>query len=148
MRPLKLSEKILINKGSQLVFDYTQDYSNRLLWDTFLKKAELIDGAENAGVGVKAWCVARNGLGMETKYVTFNRPKNTAVKMTRGPLMFKSFSGSWLFRELEHEQTEVAFIYSFRLRFPFYIFKRTIKNSLQRNVRKRLADLKTCIEGT
>ncbi|HTI59842.1 SRPBCC family protein [Mucilaginibacter sp.] len=148
MGTVKFSEKILINKEPLFVFDYTQNYSNRLSWDTFLKKAELIGDAEKPDIGVKAWCVARNGLGMETKYVTFNRPKNTAIKMTRGPFMFKSFSGSWLFRELGHEQTEVAFIYSFGLRFPFDIFKRLIKNSLQRNVRKRLIDLKTCVERT
>ncbi|HJP62191.1 MAG TPA: SRPBCC family protein [Mucilaginibacter sp.] len=146
MGSLKFSEKILINRPPPFVFDYTQDYANRLSWDTFLKEAVLIDGAEQAGVGVKAWCVARNGLGMETEYVTFNRPKTTAIKMTKGPFMFKSFLGSWVFRESGHQQTEVIFIYSFQLRFPFSLVKPFIKNNLQSNVRKRLSDLKMCAE--
>jgi len=146
MGSVKFSERILIDKDAVFVFDYTQDYSNRLNWDTFLKKAELTDGAETAGAGVKAWCVAHNGLGMETEYVTFNRPKTIAIKMTKGPYLFKSFLGSWVFKELKPGQTEVTFLYSFKLRFPFNLVTEVIKNNLQRNVRKRMSDLKTCAE--
>jgi hypothetical protein len=53
MASSKFSEKILIYRDPGFVFDYTQDYNKRLSWDTFLKKAELIDGAEKAGVGGK-----------------------------------------------------------------------------------------------
>lgn len=146
MRSIKFSEKILIGKDPQFLFDYTQDYSNRLLWDTFLKKADLVDGADKADVGVKAWCVAHNGLGMKTEYVTFNRPKTTAIRMTKGPFLFKSFLGSWVFKEISTRETEVTFLYSFKLRFPFSLVGPVIKNNLQRNVRKRLTDLKTCAE--
>src|SRR5258705_13842224 len=51
------------------LFDLTQDYSRRLEWAPFLKVAQLHGDAP--GVGVRAWCVAWNGLGMETEYVTF-----------------------------------------------------------------------------
>jgi len=146
MNFIKFSEKILIDRDQQFVFDYTQDYDKRLSWDTFLKKAELIDGAQKAGTGVKAYCVAKNGLGMETEYVTFNRPKTTAVKMTKGPFLFKSFLGSWVFKEYTEDQTEVTFLYSFKLRFPFNLVTIIIKSNLQSNVRKRLLDLKACVE--
>jgi ribosome-associated toxin RatA of RatAB toxin-antitoxin module len=143
----KFTESIIINRSASAIFDYTQDYQNRLTWDTFLKKAELIGGATNAGKGVKAFCVAQNGLAMETEYVTFNRPKVTAVKMTKGPFLFKSFLGSWTFKELKSEETEVIFVYSFELRFPFNLATLFIKRNLQNNVRQRLIDLKTCSEG-
>jgi ribosome-associated toxin RatA of RatAB toxin-antitoxin module len=143
---LKITEKILINANPQSIFDYTQDYDNRLSWDTFLKRAELIGGATKAGKGVKAYCVAHNGLGMETEYVSFNRPKATAVKMTKGPFLFKSFLGSWTFRELQDSQTKVIFLYSFELRFPFTLLTFFIKRNLQSNVRQRLYDLKKCVE--
>ncbi|HZX58327.1 MAG TPA: SRPBCC family protein [Mucilaginibacter sp.] len=146
MGSIKFSERILIDKNQQFVFDYTQDYGKRLAWDTFLKKADLIDGAIEAGTGVKAYCVARNGRGMETEYVTFNRPKTTAIKMTSGPFLFKSFLGSWVFKKLADEQTEVTFLYSFKLRYPFNLATSIIKNNLQNNVRQRLRDLKACIE--
>jgi hypothetical protein len=67
MASIKFSEKILIDRDPEFVFDYTQDYNKRLSWDTFLKKAELINGAGKAGIGVRAWRVAHNGLGMETE---------------------------------------------------------------------------------
>jgi ribosome-associated toxin RatA of RatAB toxin-antitoxin module len=145
MEAIKFSEKINIEGSQEIIFDYTQDYSNRLTWDTFLKKAELIDGATKADKGVRAWCVAKNGLGMETEYVSFNRPKVTAIKMTKGPFLFKTFSGSWTFREIKQGITEVHFLYSFKLRFPFSLLTYFVRRNLQSNVRRRLLDLKTSI---
>lgn len=146
MEAIKFSEKIIIKSTQEIVFDYTQDYNCRLYWDTFLIKAELINGATNADKGVKAFCVAKNGLGMETEYVSFNRPKVTAVKMTKGPFLFETFLGSWTFKELKQGLTEVTFLYFFELRFPFSLLTYFIKRNLQNNVRQRLLDLKTCIE--
>jgi ribosome-associated toxin RatA of RatAB toxin-antitoxin module len=147
MEAIKFTEQILINEKSEKVFDFTQNYNNRLKWDTFLKKADLIDGATIADKGVRAYCVAKNGIGMETEYVTYNRPKVTAIKMTKGPFMFKSFLGSWTFKDIPNDKTEVIFLYSFSLRFPFNILTKFIKNNLQTNVKQRLIDLKVNIEN-
>jgi ribosome-associated toxin RatA of RatAB toxin-antitoxin module len=147
MEAIKFTEQILINEKSEKVFDFTQNYNNRLKWDTFLKKADLIDGATIADKGVRAYCVAKNGIGMVTEYVTYNRPKVTAIKMTKGPFMFKSFLGSWTFKDIPNDKTEVIFLYSFSLRFPFNILTKFIKNNLQTNVRQRLIDLKVNIEN-
>lgn len=147
MGAIKFTEKIVVDKPPAYVFDYTQDYGKRLVWDTFLKKADLIDGATEPNVGVKAWCVARNGLGMETEYVTYQRPKVAAIKMTRGPYLFSSFLGSWNFKQLAGGKTEVSFLYSFSFRFPFSLFTSAIKGNLQKNVRQRLADLKKAVEA-
>lgn len=146
MKGIKFTEQIIINRDSETVFDYTQDYNNRLKWDVFLKRAELIEGATQAGKGAKAYCVAKNGLGMVTEYVSFNRPKVAAIKMTKGPFMFQSFVGSWTFREIGNMQTEVVFVYSFQLRFPFNLIIPFIKANLQNNVRQRLVYLKQHIE--
>lgn len=146
MSAIKFSERIIIQRNAEAIFDYTQDYANRLKWDTFLKRADLMDGAIAAGKGVKAYCVAKNGLGMETEYITFNRPRATAIRMTRGPFMFKNFLGSWTFKEMEPGQTEVIFLYSFELAFPMNLLRPFISGNLRRNVRRRLTDLKTCME--
>ena len=106
-----------------------------------------IEGATSAGKGVKAYCIAKNGLGMITEYVSFNKPKATAITMTKGPYMFKSFSASWNFKEIQTGLTEVTFLYSFQLRFPFNLVPGLIKRNLQSNVRQRLEDLKKNIEG-
>lgn len=147
MEAIKFTEQILINEKSEKVFDFTQNYNNRLKWDTFLKKADLIDGATIADKGVRAYCVAKNGIGMVTEYVTYNRPKVTAIKMTKGPFMFKSFLGSWTFKDIPNDKTEVIFLYSFSLRFPFNILTKFIKNNLQTNVKQRLIDLKVNVEN-
>ncbi len=147
MKGIKFTEQIIINKKAEFVFDFTQNYNNRLKWDTFLKKADLMDGATIADKGVSAYCVAKNGMGMVTEYVTYNRPKVTAIKMTKGPFMFKSFLGSWTFKEIASDQTEVIFLYSFSLRFPFTILRKYIKKNLQANVRQRLIDLKMNVEN-
>ncbi|RYY20478.1 MAG: SRPBCC family protein [Cytophagaceae bacterium] len=109
-------------------------------------KAVLVSGATAAALGVKAYCVAKNGLGMETEYVSFHRPKVTAVKMTKGPFLFSSFLGSWNFKEVTQGVTEVTFLYSFGLRFPFNLVAALVKRNLRSNVRQRLVDLKSCLE--
>ena len=147
MGAIKFSETIIIQAKQEQVFDFTQDYNNRLKWDRFLKRADLIGGALFANKGIKAYCFSKNGLGMETEYVTFNRPKVTAIKMTKGPFMFKSFLGSWTFKELSADKTEVIFLYSFLLRFPFTLLTRFIKLNLQANVKQRLLNLKYNIEN-
>lgn len=142
---MKLVESITINAPAEVVFDLTQDYSKRLQWDTFLKKAELID-EQQAGVGVKAWCVSKQGLGMETEYVTFNRPKVTAITQTKKSLLFNKFSGSWAFKQTEIGLTNVIFTYSYSLNFPFNLTAWLINNILTKNVQQRLKDLKSCVE--
>src|SRR3954471_943657 len=92
-----------------VLFDLTQDYSLRLDWDPFLKEARLLGGAERPAVGDRAWCVARNGLGMETRYVSFNPPGACAVEMTKGPWFFRAFSGSWRFEGIGPGGTRVTF---------------------------------------
>jgi ribosome-associated toxin RatA of RatAB toxin-antitoxin module len=146
MDAIKFSEKITIAAAPAVVFDFTQDYTQRLAWDTFLRRAVLVEGATRAALGVKSYCEARNSLGMETEYVSFHRPRVTAVKMTKGPFLFSSFLGSWNFKELATGTTEVTFLYSFGLRFPFNLVAALVKQNLQRNVRQRLRDLKHCLE--
>ena len=66
--------------------------------------------------GARAYCVAKGGLGMETKYVSFNPPRTTAVKMTRGPWMVGEFAGSWRFEEAGPRVTRVVFRYHLKPR--------------------------------
>jgi len=147
MKGIKFTESIIINEQPEAIFDLTQNYDRRLDWDTFLVKAQLIEGASAAGKGVRACCVAHNGLAMETEYVSFNRPKVTAIKMTKGPHLFKSFHGSWVFKPEGEGKTCVTFLYAFKFRFPFSIVQWYIKQRLQVNVRQRLSDLKQCVES-
>jgi hypothetical protein len=99
------------------LFWWMQDYERRLEWDTFLVEARLLD-ATRAAVGVRAWCVDRAGRGMETEYVAFEPPSRVAVRMTRGPWMFRSFAGSWAYEALAPDRTRVTFRYHVEARPP------------------------------
>ena len=127
------------------LFDLTQDYTHRLDWDPFLKEARLLGGAETPSVGVRAWCVARNGFGMETVYVSFNPPGVCAVEMTRGPWFFRSFSGSWRFDRIAPNRTRVTFTYSLVGRPSF--LSGVLRFVFARETRRRLEALKRAAEG-
>jgi ribosome-associated toxin RatA of RatAB toxin-antitoxin module len=94
----------------EALFWWMQDYDRRLDWDPFLSEARLVDATE-AKVGVRAWCVDQRGRGMETVYVSFNPPERVAVKMTKGPWMFQSFAGAWIYEEIAEGRTRVTFRY-------------------------------------
>lgn len=95
-----------------VLFELSQDYGRRLEWDPFLREARLLGGASRAGVGVRAWCAARFGPGMETRYVSYNPPGACAVEMTRGPWFLRSFAGSWRFERIAPGRSRVDFSYN------------------------------------
>nr|MCH9684596.1 SRPBCC family protein [Deltaproteobacteria bacterium] len=109
---------ILVRAGAAALFDLMQDYERRLEWDPFLREATLV-GAKTAGIGVRAWCVDQRGRGMETEYVSFDRPRRVAVKMTRGPWIFRKFAGSWAYERVEDDVTRVVFKYHVEARIRF-----------------------------
>jgi len=141
---MNFEQSILIAACPAALFALTQDYARRLEWDPFLKSAELLDGAEAADVGVRAYCVAQSGLGMETEYVSYNPPRACAVKMTRGPRIIASFAGSWRFEEVAIDQTRVGFRYNLRAR-PWLITP-IIGWIFGRDTQKRLNALKVAGE--
>ncbi len=132
------------------VFALTQDYSRRLSWDPFLRRAELVGGASAPGVGVRAWCVARSGLGMETEYVSFAPPRIAAVKMTRGPWVLKSFGGAWEFTAVGPGATSVAFRYQFRMRprWLAWLLEPLARRWFSWETRKRVVALRAALQQT
>lgn len=141
---MNFEQSILIAASPSDLFALTQDYSRRLEWDPFLKSAELLDGATSANVGVRAYCVAHTGMGMETEYVSFNPPRACAVKMTRGPRMIATFAGSWRFEETSPGHTRVGFRYN--LRAMPWLFTPIIGWLFGRDTRNRLKALKAAVE--
>jgi len=87
---MRFEHSAVVDASPGVVFALTQNYPARLKWDPFLRKAVLLDGATEPAVGVRAWCVARSGIGMETEYVSFTPPRIAAVKMTRGPKVLET----------------------------------------------------------
>jgi hypothetical protein len=105
-----------VDASPEAVFALTQDYALRLAWDPFLRSAELVGGAATPAVGVRAWCVAKGGIGMETEYVSYVPPRIAAVKMTRGPWLLQTFGGAWEFTPDVGGGTRIAFRYQLKTR--------------------------------
>jgi ribosome-associated toxin RatA of RatAB toxin-antitoxin module len=148
MNGLTFEDSILVRDTPDALFALTQDYGRRLEWDPFLRSAELVGGAMEAGLGVRAWCVAHNRLGMETEYVSFTPPKVAAVKMTRGPWFIGGFAGSWRFRPEEDGRTRVIFRYSVSGR-PAWLrplLNPVLVRIFSREVRRRLQGLRDFVE--
>ena len=145
---MKFEHTAVVNGPQAEVFALTQDYSRRLAWDPFLRRAELIGGATVPAVGVRAWCVAKSGVGMETEYVSFAPPRIAAVKMTRGPWILESFGGAWEFTTAGHGSTEVAFRYQFRTRprWLAWLVEPMARRWFSWETRKRVVALQAALE--
>ena len=85
---------------------------------------------------------------MEMKYVSFNPPRATAVKMTRGPWLIASFAGAWRFEEVAPGQTMVCFRYHLRARPKWLssLLTPILAWVFARDMHKRLVALKAAVE--
>ena len=143
---------IEIRASPAAVFDLVHDYGRRLEWDPFLKEARLLEGAMAAGQGVKTLCTARNGfagLAMETVYVSFDRPRVAAVKMTRGPALLESFAASISQEDIGRGLTRVTYRFNFstRPRWLRWVAGPMAAALFRREVRQRLESLKAFLEA-
>jgi Polyketide cyclase / dehydrase and lipid transport len=147
-----IEAEIEIRASPEAVFDLVHDYGRRLEWDPFLKEACLLDGASAAGLGVKSLCTARNGFGglaMETVYVSFDRPKVAAVKMTKGPALLETFAASIRQDDVGSGRTRVTYRFHFstRPRWLRALVGPVASFLFHREVRQRLEALKIHLEG-
>jgi len=145
---MTFDESVEIDAEPAALFGLSQDYGRRLEWDPFLRSACLVGDATEAGVGVRALCVARSGWSMETEYVSFNPPRATAVKMTNGPWFLGSFAGSWRFEEVAPGRTRVGFRYNLEARPAWlsWLFTPVLSRVFARDSRDRLRALKDFVE--
>lgn len=147
--PKQLEEAIEIQAPAEEVYRLTQNYRRRLEWDPFLKSAELLEGATEVGVGMRARCVSRSGWVMITEYVSANPPRSTAVKMTSGPWFLDRFAGSWRFEEIEPSRTRVTFRYSLAVRpgLLAWLLEPVVGRVFAAETRRRLLALKEAVES-
>jgi len=88
-------------------------------------------------------------MGMETEYVTFSPPERTAIKMTRGPAILKTFAGSWVFEVVSDSRTRVVFRYhlSASPRWLKSVLEPILQFVFSRDMQKRLVALKRAVEN-
>jgi hypothetical protein len=138
-----------IDAPCEQVFDLIHDYGVRLEWDTLLSKACIVDGSAEAGLGVKTLCVGRStvaGFGMETVYISFDRPRVAAVRMTRGPWFIADFAASITHKPLGENQCRVTYKFRITAR-PWlrFVLDPILRRTFQHETRKRLESLRKYI---
>jgi hypothetical protein len=140
-----------IHASPEAIFSLTHDYARRLDWDTLLREARLLNGAREAGLGVESLCVGRGrllGLAVRSAYVAFRPPELAAVKMTRGPWLFRRFAAS-IRHEREGSGTRVVYRGQVVTRPTFlrFLVEPLVARVFARETRRRLEALRDALEG-
>ncbi len=147
--PQILIEAVILAERSEL-YNLTQDYKHRLKWDSFAKRVRYEKGFVTSYRGVANTLRWFNPLRMTVEHINLVAPSMAATSMLKGPFFFLMFSGSWYFRSLKKNSTEVTLNYQFKSRWrPLaFIFDPFIKRILERDCRRALRDLKYAAEET
>lgn len=140
---------VVVEGSCTAVFNLIHDYGRRLAWDTLLRKAMLLDGATEAGLGVRSLCVGswRGAfLPLETEYIRFAPGENAAVSLTNRPPFFNHFAATIRHEPLGENRSRVTYIYYFqaRPRFLAPILEPLMNWLLKRETQKRLLALQRC----
>jgi len=110
-----VESKVVARASADDCFCVASSYGVRLEWDPFVRAQRLVD-ADRPGPRVRTWTRSRHGLTMVSEYLSYRRPTLMGMKMVEGPALFRTFSGSWHFVDLDGGRSEVTFRYRFDCR--------------------------------
>ena len=105
-----------INATPEQVYEVSQDYAVRKLWDPFPERIDFLHGATEIQKGTQVLVIAKSGLRMEVEFVQVAPPEAAAIVMKKGPMILKHFAGSWVFKtsqDIAH-MTDAKFKYSIK----------------------------------
>lgn len=99
---ITIKQSVIVNKPKEVVWDYTQNYVNRPLWDSSVQKAEVIETQPCRVVKLRA----QGNTVMTFVYKQDEKPHKTtlAAKEVQSPFM-ESGGGSWLYEEENNGQS-------------------------------------------
>lgn len=116
LTPVGVVERTAYARASAAeAFAVASSYRVRLEWDPFVSAQHLIN-TDTPGKGVRTYTRSRHGLTMVSEYLTYRPPTHMGMRMVSGPRFFRTFSGSWHFKELEAGRLEVVYRYRFECR--------------------------------
>lgn len=134
----------IVAAAQEWLFDFTQDYSVRQLWDPFPDAYEFVAPSVAPEVGAIVKVRAKNGQRMTVRYVSYNRPRAAAIEMVEGPWFIARFHGTWSFYAVGPHETRVTFKYNVsagpRLLSP--IIQPFLTRSFQTHARNRVIALR------
>ncbi|CAN5427105.1 hypothetical protein BH10ACT1_BH10ACT1_16150 [soil metagenome] len=141
LAPVGVVERTQVARASaEDAFAVAGSYRVRLEWDPFVSTQHLIN-TDRPGEGVQTFTRSRHGLTMVSEYLTYRPPTHMGMKMVSGPSFFRTFSGSWHFKDLGDGRLEVVYRYRYDCR-PAWLqpISHRIGNVvLGRDIEKRVA---------
>ncbi|HUR32024.1 MAG TPA: SRPBCC family protein [Saprospiraceae bacterium] len=134
---ITIKHSIIITKPREIVWDYTQNYDNRPIWDYSIVKAEVLQDSPNRIIRLKA----KGNTIMTFHYKHDDRPHKTSLvaKEVISPII-ESAGGSWTYDKIGRgtlwKQTNTIVFKNnlmSRLMLPFYkwVFTRQIRGAMR-----------------
>lgn len=136
-----ISESKTINRSIDWLFNFTQNFDNRKIWDEQTIEISFIHDCIELKKGAKVKTKSKEGICMETEYLTFDKPNKISIKMLNKSSIFKDFIGSWDYTPIGHTKTDLKITYSFNLKFPYSLIQRKVLQKVRINMTKKLNSL-------
>jgi hypothetical protein len=132
-----IRESIFIQQPRQVVWDFTQDYSLRPLWDKTVMKAHLMEITPWR----IAWLKIKGGAEMKLVYKVFHSPEKATVFAAEiNSNLIEQAGGAWLYQVKDNgtiwQQTNALvfkrfFLISLMLPICKFIFRRQIRKAMK-----------------
>ncbi|WP_435263508.1 hypothetical protein [Tenacibaculum sp. nBUS_03] len=136
-----ISEKIILDRNIEWLFEFTQDFNARKKWDHQTLEIDFFDGCTELKKGAKVYTKSIEGIQMNTEYLTFEFPNEISIQMLNRSPIFKCFIGTWTYTKTESNKTILEIIYKFNLRFPYNLISRIVFKKIRMNILKKLESL-------
>lgn len=137
----QITEKGIVNKNIEPLFEFTQDFEKRIQWDSQTKSITFMNSESELKKGVQVTVISNKGVKMDTEYTIFTPPHKLSIIMLNESTIFKSFNGTWEYRSISDNRTELTITYEFELQ-PFYsIISPLVNNRIRKNIKSKLSDL-------
>ena len=112
-----IEHQLAIQAPIAWVYEVSQNYSVRYDWDPFPDHIEVVSGnQEQLEIGNRVSIRSKLGMRMLVEFVQVKVPQRAAITMLKGPWFLDSFAGSWIFQELEPNQTQARFRYTLKIK--------------------------------
>ena len=141
---ITITESIIINSNKLKVWNFTQDFNKRNLWDKTILEYKIISKKPRKLV----WLKMKGGIVTTLKYKLCDKPNKTSLKMhDTKSLLIKGGGGSWKYSEKDGKTIWVQ-TNSLEIKFEilYFLFGWLIKKELARNTKKAMQNARILIE--
>lgn len=142
---ITVQHSIIINRTCEEVFDFTQDFSKRILWDKSIIEYKIVSDLPQRRIFIKS----KGGITTVLEYKLFNRPGKTSLRMTEiNSSIVTDGGGSWMYEKQSNGSTLWTQTNTLSLKNSLIgkFLKNFVENSLRKNTIKAMQKAKEILE--